>query len=47
MTRTGSDLIKNWPDESREAAQLVIDKHGEPHEGTGSGGTAGSLPDSE
>jgi hypothetical protein len=34
MTRTGSDLIKNWPDESREAAQLVIDKHGQPHEAT-------------
>jgi hypothetical protein len=29
---TGSDIIKDWPDESREAAQLVIDKYGEPHE---------------
>ena len=35
MERTrGSDLIKNWPEESREAAQLVIDEHGEPHEAT-------------
>jgi hypothetical protein len=35
MERTrGSDLIKNWPEDSREAAQLVIDEHGEPHEGT-------------
>jgi hypothetical protein len=30
----GSDVIKNWPNESREAAQLVIDEHGEPHEAT-------------
>jgi hypothetical protein len=26
--------ISNWPDESREAAQLVIDEHGEPDETT-------------
>jgi hypothetical protein len=32
----GSDVIKKWPDESREAAQLVIDEHGEPHEATDS-----------
>lgn len=31
---TGSDLIKNWPEESREAAQLVVDKYGDPHEAT-------------
>lgn len=28
--------IKNWPEESREAAQLVIDKRGEPDETTDS-----------
>jgi hypothetical protein len=32
----GSDVIQNWPEESREAAQLVIDEHGEPHEVTDS-----------
>ncbi len=31
---SGSQIIKSWPQESREAAQLVIDKHGEPHEAT-------------
>ena len=30
----GSDVIKDWPEESREAAQLVIDTYGEPHEVT-------------
>lgn len=30
----GSDIIKDWPDQSREAAQLVIDTYGEPHEAT-------------
>jgi hypothetical protein len=34
--RTGTEVIKDWPEESREAAQLVIDAHGEPHEATGS-----------
>jgi hypothetical protein len=29
-----SDLIADWPEESREAAQLVLDKHGEPNEAT-------------
>ncbi len=29
-----SRLIEAWPDESREAAQLVIDAHGEPDEAT-------------
>jgi hypothetical protein len=33
-TQTGSAIIEHWPDESREAAQLVIDKYGEPHEAT-------------
>jgi len=27
-------VIKNWPDDSREAAELVIDQYGEPHEAT-------------
>jgi hypothetical protein len=37
MTRArGSDVITNWPEESREAAQLVIDEHGEPYEATDS-----------
>lgn len=29
---SGSQVIKEWPEESREAAQLVIDAHGEPAE---------------
>src|SRR5690606_23374550 len=29
---TGSKQIESWPEESREAAQLVIDRHGEPDE---------------
>jgi len=28
------DLIRDWPEESREAAQLVIDKYGDPDEAT-------------
>ncbi|MEU1573304.1 hypothetical protein ABZ519_19465 [Streptomyces collinus] len=32
----GSDIIQDWPDESREAAQLVIDQYGEPQEATAS-----------
>jgi hypothetical protein len=31
---SGSEIISSWPKESREAAQLVIDKHGEPDEAT-------------
>ncbi|TDE41375.1 hypothetical protein E1295_30290 [Nonomuraea mesophila] len=34
MPQTGSDIIKAWPQESREAAQLVISSYGEPHETT-------------
>ena len=34
--RTGSQVIEAWPEESREAAQLVIDQYGEPHEATDS-----------
>jgi hypothetical protein len=30
--RPGSDIIKGWPEESQEAAQLVIDTYGEPQE---------------
>ncbi len=33
-TIRGSAVIEHWPDESREAAQLVIDTYGEPHEAT-------------
>lgn len=29
---SGAEVIKSWPEESREAAQLVIDQRGEPHE---------------
>jgi hypothetical protein len=36
MAATGSDIIRGWPRESREAAQLVIDKYGEPDEATDS-----------
>jgi hypothetical protein len=31
---TGKELIQHWPEASREAAQLVIDKYGEPDEVT-------------
>jgi hypothetical protein len=30
----GSELIAEWPDDSREAAQLVIEQYGEPDEAT-------------
>lgn len=33
---TASDVIAQWPEESREAAQLVLDKYGEPTETTAS-----------
>jgi len=33
-SRPGSEIIKSWPEESREAAQLVIDTYGEPQETT-------------
>ena len=32
MTGNASERIKSWPEESREAAQLVIGKYGEPNE---------------
>jgi hypothetical protein len=31
-TQQASNHIRTWPDESREAAQLVIDRYGEPDE---------------
>lgn len=31
---TGYEVIKSWPEEAREPAQLVIDKYGEPDEAT-------------
>ena len=35
-TPKGSEIIKEWPEESREAAQLVVDTDGDPQEATGS-----------
>ena len=35
-TRRGSDIISGWPEESREAAHLVIDTYGKPDEATDS-----------
>ena len=32
--QTAHDILKNWPQDSQEAAQLVIDKYGEPDEAT-------------
>jgi hypothetical protein len=32
--KTGTQIIQGWPEESREATQLVIDKYGEPDEAT-------------
>lgn len=32
MQTTGSECIRSWPEESREAAQLVLDQYGEPDE---------------
>ena len=32
VAERGSQLIRQWPEESREAAQLVIDQYGEPDE---------------
>lgn len=34
MTGEGSKIIQGWPEESKEAAQIVLDKHGEPDEST-------------
>jgi hypothetical protein len=35
-TPKGSEIITEWPEESREAAQLVVDTYGDPQEATGS-----------
>ena len=32
--RRGSEIVGGWPDEAKEAAQLVLDKYGEPAEAT-------------
>ncbi|MGD9614125.1 MAG: hypothetical protein AB7H90_07620 [Alphaproteobacteria bacterium] len=32
MTNNATERIKDWPEESREAAKLVIEKYGEPDE---------------
>jgi hypothetical protein len=29
---TGSEFVRGWPSESKEAAQLVLDQYGEPQE---------------
>ncbi|MFL5737803.1 MAG: hypothetical protein ACJ76P_10750 [Actinomycetota bacterium] len=34
--RRASEIIQAWPEESREPAQVVIDKYGEPTEETDS-----------
>lgn len=34
MAAEGTRCIKNWPEESREAARLVVDQYGEPDEVT-------------
>jgi hypothetical protein len=36
QAQRATEIISGWPDESREAAQLVVDKYGEPHEATDS-----------
>lgn len=37
MSQTsGREIIRDWPEESREAARLVLDKYGEPNEASGS-----------
>jgi hypothetical protein len=34
MESNSSDIIRNWPSETRQAAQLVIEKYGEPDDAT-------------
>jgi hypothetical protein len=34
MTDSAKEILESWPTESREAAQLVVDKYGEPTEAT-------------
>jgi hypothetical protein len=33
-SQRAADIIAGWPEQSREAAQIVIDQHGEPDEAT-------------
>jgi hypothetical protein len=33
-THRSSDILADWPEEAREAAQLVVDQYGEPQEAT-------------
>ncbi len=35
-TQVAADILKDWPEDSREAAQLVVDQYGEPHEASDS-----------
>lgn len=44
---TASGIIREWPEEAREAAQLVIDAFGEPHEATASQLTWFEVDDSK
>jgi len=32
QAQSAAEMITDWPEESRESAQLVIDQYGEPHE---------------
>ena len=34
MTDSATEILESWPEPSREAAQLVVDKYGEPTEAT-------------
>lgn len=34
MGATAAEVMRAWPEEAREAAQLVVDTYGEPHEAT-------------
>lgn len=36
MPRSASQILSEWPEEASEAARLVIDQYGEPHEATDS-----------
>jgi hypothetical protein len=36
QSHRSSEVLATWPEEAREAAQLVVDRYGEPHEATDS-----------
>src|SRR5436190_19987692 len=36
MSDRSAQILGTWPEEAREAAQLVVDRYGEPHEATDS-----------